>query len=363
MNGPDQLTPLYAHTLATLCNELVSGRPVPLDDKGNEFRLASPKARSIFDWYRRNPEKWGKRVYKEDVEELANQLDKTPPGLPLVRVTDKRLKQRKIHLRSVRAHRFAGIHWYGTLDHPPDDFYFDFEKQVTLIEGANGAGKTSLLSAITWCLTGHIYRSQRPPETVDQSVLVDIVEESKAALGGEPPYEPYDMTAITPIPPSEVLKSLGGKPIPLDTWVELTFVDDAGNELGQVRRTVKRSPRGEIVVIEPDFSNLGLDPIAREVGTKMPGLIPYIQLGSPSDLGKSVAALTGIKPLEDLVEHARKSQARLKKDLVEDREAEIEDLDSGFLKAQTGLAELVQDHPDIDPGKGDYLVDKPTHNP
>ena len=64
--------------------------------------------------------------------------------------------------------------------------------------------------------------------------------------------------------------------MPLDTWVELQFVDDDGNDVGRIRRSVKRSPHGKIVVDEPDFSALNLDPVAREVGTKMPGLIPYI---------------------------------------------------------------------------------------
>ena len=291
LNNSDHSTPLYIHTLETLCNELVSGRGIRLDDNGNEFRLVSSEARSIFDWYRQNRLKWAKKVQKDDLEALTDQLEKAPPKFPLVASADEGREQRKVHLKSVCAHRFAGIHWYRTPDQPPDDFYFEFEKRITLVEGKNGSGKTSLLSAICWCLTGHVYRAQRPPETVDQSVPVAFVEDTESASGDE---ISYDMTAITPLPPAEILKSLNGKPVPLDTWVELAFVNNEGADLGTVRRSVKRSPRGKIEVSEPDFSKLDLDPIAREVGTKLPGLIPYIRLNEASDLGKAVAALTRI---------------------------------------------------------------------
>jgi len=348
MNESAKGTPLYLHTLETLCDELVSGRTIILDDDGNEFRLNSPEARSIFDWYRNNPGKWAKNVMTPDVETLADQLEKKPPELPENVYADQTRRLPRIHLKSVRAHRFAGIHRYGKPKQPPKDFYFEFEKPLTLIEGINGSGKTSLLSAITWCLTGHVYRSQRPPESADGSVELEIVGDSDSGSDNE---LTHNMTVITPIPPAEILTSLGGEPLLLDTWVEVVFVNDEGNEVGTIKRSVKRSPRGKIVIDEPDFSTLGLDPIAREIGTKMPGLIPYLQLGIASDLGKAVAGLTGIKPLKDLAKHAVKSQAKLKKDLVNDRNTDINKIDLEFLKAQEELAQLIKDHLNIDPEK------------
>ncbi len=348
MSESTKATPLILHTLETLCDELVSGRAVLLDDEGNEFRLTSPEARSIFDWYRSNPNKWAGNVLKQDVEALADQLEKTPPELPESINTDQSRQRPIIHLKSVRAHRFAGIHRYGKPEQPPDDFEFEFEKPLTLIEGMNGAGKTSLLSAISWCLTGHVYRSQRRPEPVDESVKLEIVGESDT---GSSNVVTYDMSAITPIPSAETLASLGGETLPLDTWVEVSFTDDEGKEVGTVKRSVKRSSRGKIQVDEPDFSSLGLDPLSREIGTKMPGLIPYIQLGTASDLGKAVAGITGIKPLQDLTRHAARSKAKLEKDLVRDREDDIEKIDLEFLEAQKRLDSLIKDHPDIDPKK------------
>ena len=213
----------------------------------------------------------------------------------------------------------------------------------------NGAGKTSLLSAICWCLTGHVYRAQRPPETIEGAVPLSRIHEE---TNGTEDTHFYDMSAITPLPSNSVLESLdAGVPVPIDSWVELTFVDDAGNEVGKIRRSVGRSPHGKIQITEPDFSILGLDPIARDVGTKMPGLIPYIQLGTVSDLGTAIAALTGIKSLEDLVRHATKASKRLKNELVKERERDIDNLDAEFVQLKEELQEIITQKAEFDPQK------------
>lgn len=154
MSTPTKPTPLIAHTLETLCDELVSGRAIVLDEAGRIFQLASPRARAIFNWYCGNREKWEQNNRKEDVEATVDAMLEPPPSLPATQVATGAGTNRVIHLKSVRIHRFAGIQKYGTVDSPPPDFYFVFEKPLTLIHGENGAGKTSLLSAITWCLTG-----------------------------------------------------------------------------------------------------------------------------------------------------------------------------------------------------------------
>ncbi len=41
--------PLYAQTLDTICDELVSGRSIPIDDV-NELKLNSIESRAIFNW-------------------------------------------------------------------------------------------------------------------------------------------------------------------------------------------------------------------------------------------------------------------------------------------------------------------------
>jgi hypothetical protein len=349
VSASSESTPLYVHTLDSLCVELVSGRAVALDDAGSQFKFTGSDARVLFNWYRQNRYKWAQNNTKQDVEALVDQLDKVPPEIPQATCLGAARPKRVLHLKSMKAHRFAGIHPYGKPDSPPDDFEFPFEKPITLIEGKNGAGKTSLLNAICWCLTGHVYRSQRSPEPVADQLIPLEFGESTDSEAEE--FTTYDASIITPIPSADVLAELGDKPLPLDTWVELTLVDDEGTEVGKLRRTIQRNARGGIAVTDPDFASLGLDPITCEVGTKMPGMIPYIEFCVACDLGKSVGTLTGIRPIEDLAKHAAKSKRKLDKDLVEDRQLEIASLDVEFVEVRDQLDQLIRKHSAIDPGK------------
>lgn len=347
MSQAEQPTLLTLHTLDTLCDALVSGRGV-VDENGVEFRLHSMRAQALFDWYRRNRVKWGKNNTREDVEALVDELDEVPPNMPRFKGPTQPGPKRVLHLRSARAHRFAGLQRYGTPGRPPPEFSCEFHQPLTLIEGANGSGKTSLLSAITWCLTGYALRPQRPPERIEDLLAVEVADQ-------EGPTEEdvaRTVTAITPLPGAGVLEGLHGNPLLLDTWVELSFVDDRGVEVGRVRRTLARGGRARITVSEPDFASLGLDPAALAVGTRLPALIPYIQPDTPSELGKAVAALTGLAPLLDVVRHAEKSQAKLRKDLVRDRQAEIEELGSIFFREKGELDRLIEQHATISPPGG-----------
>ncbi len=325
MDSDTAATPLVVHTLESLCNELVSGRGVELEEGRGIFTLPSPASRAVFDWYRRNRSKWAGRNTADDVEAIVDRLDADAPVLPPVEAAASKGPPRVLHLKAIRAHRFAGIHRYGTRDQPPPDFEFEIvdptSASLTIVEGNNGAGKTSLLSAITWCLTGHVYRSQRPPETAEQAVEISAVDPTNPQ-GGDSVATESTVSSVTPVPPADVIAALAGKPVPIDTWVELAFVDGDGNEAGTIRRAVERAPRGgRIHVTEPDFSALGLAPISREIGTRMTGLIPYIRLGDPSDLGSAVADLTGLVPLKDLAVHAEKSRKKLKGKLRRKRES------------------------------------------
>jgi len=349
MSLPNSPAALGVHTLKTLCDELVSGRAIALDEEGNTFQFDSRGTRSIFQWYLENQTKWSKNSTKEDAEAIADQLDQEPPELPATAVAQAAGRGRIIHLKSIRAHRFAGIHSYGMPDAAPDDFHLDLERPLTSIEGGNAAGKTSILSAITWCLTGHVFRSQRPPEEVQEPLVVRSENDSEDT-------PTCDMTAITPKPSKEVLSSLGNKRLPLDTSVELCFIDDSGKPAGTIRRSLQRTPRGKIKVVSPDLSLLGLDPVALEVGTRMPGQIPYIQLGEACDLGLAVASLTGLRPLQQLAKHAEKTQKKLRKDLVDSRNEEIRGLDSEYSTRCAELKSVLENHPDIAP---DFSVPTP----
>src|SRR5437868_6051735 len=128
MSQAEQSSPLTAHTLQTLCDELVSGRAVLLDEQGARFRLRSPEARALFDWYRRNISRWSKNNTKADVEALVDQLDNVAPVIPLGRGLRGSAFKRVLHLRSLRAHRFGGLQRYGTPTRAPVVFSFEVDR-------------------------------------------------------------------------------------------------------------------------------------------------------------------------------------------------------------------------------------------
>ena len=331
-------TPIISHTLETLCNELVSGRGVIIDEDGNVFQLTTSQERAIFEWYRANRDKWAKNVMKADVEGLTDSIKNTPPDLPAT-VTADTSDKKIFHLKSITAHRFAGIHKFKEPQSPPNEFHFDFTKPFHLIQGRNGSGKTSLLSAICWCLCGSIYRTQRPPETIANTISLETDGDGNGN---------FNMSPITPIPRSSVLSDLDTKYVPLDTWVEVKLEDDQGQEY-KIKRSVSRTNRGKLIISNPDLSELNLDPNAFEIGTKMTGLIPYIQLEETSDLGAVVAEITGIQPLKDLSKHAKKTQVKLQNDFPKEKEKEIGVLNKHFEELKIELEEEIKSTPSIDP--------------
>lgn len=342
MTETEQLTPLESHTLETLCNELVSGRGVAIDDKGEVFQLSEEDSRAIFGWYHKNSAKWQKNVMKTDVDALVDCLDKPVTTFPPTKVATLARKKTGIYVKKLRAHSFGGIHKYAGPTGTADDFELKFESGLTLIEGTNGSGKTSILSALIWALTGHVLRTQRAPEAITELMPLHLTDNTEAVTQ-------HSIAPISPIPPSIVLADPTITEIQLDTWVEVTFSEESGKEIGTLRRGLNRTPRGKLEVTCNDAAFLGLDPIALEVGTRMPGLIPYIQLDKGSDLGKAVATLTGLQPLEQLASHATKTRNKLKVEMVKDREADISKTDGDYRKTRLELFELFEEHPQIKP--------------
>ena len=140
-----------------------------------------------------------------------------------------------------------------------------------------------------------------------------------------------------------------GKPVPADTWVELTFVDESGTEIPPFRRIQARTNRGKLSETVPDFSVLGVDPIALRIGTVMPAILPYIQLGNASDMGRAVAQLTGLADLSNLAKHATKAEDKLSKEMTREREGEIAKADGLFRQARSDLEAAIVEFPAMKP--------------
>jgi AAA domain len=336
--------PLHLQTIDSLFAELIGGADISVGDDGAVFKLDNADSRAILNWYRVNRAKWVGNVMTADVEAIVTSLQTAVPTLTVPEIATPGAAKR-LRLAKLVAHRFGGIHAYGTVDAPPADFVFEPREPITLFDGWNGAGKTSLINAIIWCLTGEILRPQRPPESGQDEFdgyFVRLTGESEEITS-------HALTPITPLPNPDHYLPAASKPVAIDSWVELTFADEFGNSLPPVRRTQLRTAKGKITETQSGFASLGVDPIAFKIGTTMPALLPFLRVGATSDLGLAAAKLTGLAEVSSLAKHATKTRAKLQGELKKERDKEIDDADIRFVEARSDLQKLIDEYPSMVP--------------
>ncbi|UPJ69114.1 ATP-binding protein [Bradyrhizobium sp. 191] len=343
-NSPISSRPLHLQTVESLFAELIGGSGVLVGENENEFRFNNPDSRSLLNWYRLNQPKWAGNVMAADVEAMVSAMATSPPQLPIPAVNAQQAR-RRLAIVKIVAHRFAGVHAYGTADEPPSDFVFEPRAPITLFEGWNGAGKTSLLNTIIWCLTGQVLRPQRQPEAGQLEFSGSF---SRSSENGDDEVTLHALTPVTPLPDPATYVPPINQPVPLDSWVEITFRDQDGNELA-VRRTQMRTSKGKISEVTSGIDALNIDPISLRIGTIMPAMLQFLRIGATSDLGLAAARLTGLSEVSSLAKHAAKARERLSSELQKKREQEIDEVDRQFVEARNDLQKQIDAYPAMKP--------------
>jgi AAA domain len=335
---------LHLHTLDSLIADLISGRPIQTG-AGGRFLLSDERTRSALEWYRKKgAAAWTASVSAQHGEDLVDSILLAPPELPALPARPANANSRRLRLKKVEAHRFAGIHKFGTPGAPPANYVHEFTSPLTLFEGRNGSGKTSLVNAIIWTLTGEMLRPQREPEAAEDFECWVAPENQ-----GED-QTIHKLSPLTPMPNVEQYRPDQAW-VPADTWVELTFIDETAAELPVIRRSQSRSPQGKLKETPPDLTVLGIDPIAVRIGTVMPGLLPLIKVGSESELGRAVSQLTGLSALVDLAEHTRRAKTKIDKEFVKAKTAERDRADSNYRTAKEDLEKIVSANASLAPAQ------------
>lgn len=331
---------LHLYDLSSLMDDLIASKSILL---GNDehFQIDNNHTRNALAWYRdKGVPAWTSNVTAAAAEALVDAtIDETPLGPFLSSSGGGEAQKKSWFLTKVEAHRFAGLHTYGTPRKPPENYVFDVESDITLFEGRNGSGKTSLLNAIVWGLTAELLRPQRKPEAgdVDFDCVVGSTDDDRTQ---------HRITPLTPLP--DVSQYRPDKEwVPSDTWVELTFQDQNG-QIAVVRREQSRSSRGKVKESVSGLDDLAIDPISFRIGSTMPGLLQHIQVGSESELGRAVAQLTGLRQLIDLSAHARRAKGKIGKEFVKAKSGQIDEIDAVYSTAKSDLEALLLEHPKIE---------------
>ena len=221
----------------------------------------------------------------------------------------------------MEAHRFGGLHRHCSASGAdPDNFVLEVERDVTLISGFNGAGKTALQNVVIWCLTGKALRSQHMPDAVHEPMEVYRTggsDDDPKGSGFELALPP-----VVPIPSAADLEVLQDRPR-IDTWARLTFHDEESADICVVRRELTLGTRGKIRMIVTGLEDLEVSALAIEAGTLMPGIAANMRFDEKTTFAQAIAQLTGLKPLEDLGRRSARVVRRLRNDERKKTEAEL----------------------------------------
>jgi hypothetical protein len=206
---------------------------------GNEFSLPLQDSRTVLAFYNQNRQAYWNpdkdtNILDGEIDRLLDALDKdarvTAP------TTRPASQQRRWQLVEITAHRFRGLHRHcDDKGAAPKPFTLNMSRHATLFRGFNGASKTSLVSAICWCLTGYGHRSQSLPSFLHSPITVQVANDEDSAE----PNATFELPPIVPIPTEKELLAVDGQP-QVDTWVRLKFrslID--GNEV-EVERRLER---------------------------------------------------------------------------------------------------------------------------
>lgn len=285
---------------------VVAGRPVTLAD-GSSFHLDDQRQRHALQFFLGH--QTGRDIYAKQFtkgsDELATAiidwLDQPfqPPA-----VTDRAPSDTKTRWSVTRIEitQFGGLHPYCLADGgTPPPLVIEVERDLMLIRGQNGAGKSSIAKALTFALTEQI-----PCPAGEPQPFATLVNTYSLSDGGT-----ITLPTIVPMPTAEQwrARTKAGKPM-IETSVGVTLTNGSGQTVvvrrevvsaGKDRFSSRLSADGEPTPRTLD-EVLGMSRLGLELSVLHMARLPYIALGRPESLSNGVQELTGLRPIGGLAE-------------------------------------------------------------
>jgi len=200
------------------------------------------------------------------------------------------------------------------------EWRYDFSGKSHLLYGPNGCGKSSLLGAICWCLTGRIFRDDQPP---------NVPEEVKV-------YSVSGTTTASERPDGLALMDETGANTPGNDeyWVALQLLGrDGAGEQREVwirrhnERGLERSDDGENWTSIGCMAEGGIDEVDAELHLLMPARVGHIRFGKDTELLRVFSQIVGLDDLEAITELAGNvcSQLRREATSIENKDLATEE--------------------------------------
>jgi len=213
--------------------------------------------------------------------------------------------EQKLHwrLHGITTHNYRGLtEWEG------GEFTHDFMGKPSHIFGPNGSGKTGILSAILWCLTGACLRERSEPEEEVCGVAVYEDEScTECVCNGWP--------EIVTVPHSMTAQELAE--LTPHCWVEVELV--AGDRRIVVRRTLPDvGAASELTITEGadqhgSLPDVGITELDLETTLLMPARVSALQFAPGSKFSDNLLAVSGLGALREMGALAKNLGAAVKK--------------------------------------------------
>ena len=259
--------------------DLLAGKKLSWQGAGSKsvgIQLETPAQRRLFDFLRQSPVRLGKDLPQSFIAGLWMAYSEGDD--PAVRASDADQAEAPLasswRIKRLQTRNFGGINSWGG-----PDFSWELGSNSWHLEGENGSGKSSLLSAIVFAFTGRRPRDDRAPDPTLESAVYGA-EQKK--LGAWPALASYPDSAAD-----------------LQTRPDVKAIVTLENDAGETGRIGHKLENGRIV---PYVEGLpAFDDVFISTGIVMPVMLASLKLGEGDGaLTSAVQQLTGLDTLAEI---------------------------------------------------------------
>ncbi|WP_158264911.1 S24 family peptidase [Blastopirellula marina] len=173
---------------------------------------------------------------------------------------------------------------------------YDFEGQSHLIYGPNGCGKSSLLGAISWCLTGRVFRDDQAPAAPSQVEAFSDADAPKRLADRPDALSLLDVEGNSHSPSEEY-------------YVAVKFIDEVSKDCIYLKRHsvegLSFSSNGDDWTTNSQDLESSISELDIELQVLMPARLNHLSFGKNPDLIALFSKMIGLDQLEQIGQIAR----------------------------------------------------------